>query len=69
MPPNFFGTRTTGLHPGEDVGVLDEAGGKVKVEDAPACFERAGFNLYGCGWIGCVPGETLISKGHREHAP
>ena len=33
-----------------------------------ACFERAGFNLHGCDWIGCVSGGTLMSKGRREHA-
>ena len=32
-----------------------------------ACFERAGFSLYGRDWIGCVPGGTLISKSvHRN---
>ena len=30
---------------------------------ASACFERAGFSLYGRDWIGGVPGGTLISKG------
>ena len=33
-----------------------------------ACFERAGFSLYGCDWIGCVPGGTLISKGWVQRA-
>ena len=27
-----------------------------------ACFERAGFSLYGRDWIGRVPGGTLNSK-------
>ena len=32
-----------------------------------ACFERAGFSLYGRDWIGCVPVGTLISKSmHRN---
>ena len=36
---------------------------------ASACFESAGFSLYGRDWIGCVLGGTLISKGCREHEP
>ena len=32
-----------------------------------ACFEGAGFSLYGRDCIGCVPGGTLISKSmHRN---
>ena len=32
-----------------------------------ACFERAGFSLYGRDWIGCVPGRTLISKSMQRN--
>ena len=32
-----------------------------------ACFERAGFSLYGRDWVGCVPGGTLILKNIRHN--
>ena len=31
-----------------------------------ACFERAGFSLYGRDWIGCVPGGTLLFQRGTE---
>ena len=33
----------------------------------PACFERAGFSLYGRDWIGCDQGGTLISKSMNRN--
>ena len=33
------------------------------------CLERTELSLYGHGWIGIVPGKTIILKSSREHAP
>ena len=46
-------------------GRLNEAGGKVRVQDG-VCLLRV--QSVRAGLIGCVPGGTLISTGCREHA-
>ena len=48
--------------------MLNEAGGKVRVQDDVRLLPETGLSLYGRGWIGCVPGGTLISKGHIEQS-